>query len=395
MSQIAYWLSLVAIFAVPWENTITIGGLGSIGRIVGILGGLWWLAAIAIRRRIRQPHGFHIIFFAFVLWNTLSLLWSAAPDRTLSRVTTYWQLLIFVYMLWDLYPTAQKVRAGLQAYIFGAYVTILSILNVFLSGSITRYSADGFNSNVAGIILALGIAMAWHLTFFDPDTAKNHYLKWINFAYVPLALMCILLTGSRSALMAALPTLLYILFSLQKFNTVVRIFVFTFIIGIGLALLPFAQTSVDRFGGTAAGVNDDYSNGRMEIWEKSINVFSEHPMLGVGSFAFQEAATNTTEETKVPHSFIFALLSEIGLVGFSLFITLLGISMYCSVVQPTLISRVWLVIIIGWILCASTQNLEHRKQTWLVLDLAVCSACTQRSKTPLISSASYSSNSIS
>jgi hypothetical protein len=249
MQQIVYWLSLTAIFAVPWENLSTMEGLGSVSRIIGVLVGICWLAAVAIRRQVRRPHLFHVIFLLFILWNTLSLLWSAAPDRTISRAITYWQLFVFVYLIWDLYTTPTKLRSGLQAYIFGGYITIFSIVSGLLSGAATRYSASGFNSNVAGIILALGIAIAWYLAFFDEVGKTNHWFTLLNFAYIPLSLLCILLTGSRSALMAAFPAFLFIIASLQRFSPAIRSFLFALLIGIGLALLPFAQTSIERVSG--------------------------------------------------------------------------------------------------------------------------------------------------
>ncbi|HIK30746.1 MAG TPA: O-antigen ligase family protein [Oscillatoriales cyanobacterium M59_W2019_021] len=379
MYQIAYWLSLLAIFAVPWENLSLIGGLGSISRIIGVLVGLCWLAAMAVRGRVRPPHLFHFVFLVFILWNTLSVCWSVAPERSIDRSLTYWQLLVFVYLLWDIYTTQTKIRWGLQAYILGCYVTIYSLVGSFSSGAATRYSAEGFNSNVAGMILALGISIAWYLALFDEDGQKNQVFKWMNLAYIPLSLLCILLTGSRSALMGAFPGILFILNSLQRFNPIVRTLIFAFLIGVGLALLPFANTAIDRMTG-ASFTHKSYLNGRDKIWQKGIEVFAEHPMLGVGSFAFSAAATDTTEHIKVAHSFVLALLSEVGLVGFSLFIALLGISLYCAFKQPKWTSQLWAAVIVGWIFSAVTQNMEHRKQTWLFLTLSVCSACVSRSK---------------
>jgi O-antigen ligase len=379
MYQLAYWLSLAAIFVIPWESSVTISALGSIGKVVGVLGGICWLAAVAIRRRVRRPHLFHWMFLLFILWNTLSLLWSAAPDRSLERVITYWQLFVFVYLLWDLFTTPIKLRSGLQAYIFGGYITIFSIVSGLLSGAAARYSATGFNSNVAGIILALGIGIAWYLAFGDEVGKTHHGFTLLNFAYIPLSLLCILLTGSRSALMAASPAFLFILASLQRFSPMIRSFLFALLIGIGLALLPFAQTSIERVSG-ASFTRKGYLNGREETWQKSINVFTEHPLLGVGSFAFQAAATETTEDTKIPHSFIFALLSEVGMIGFSLFMILVGISMVCALQQDPWNSKLWLAVLFGWILGASTQNLEHRKQTWLAFCLPVCSSAVSRNR---------------
>ena len=47
MRQIAFWLSLALIFAIPWENSAKFEGLGSLAKLIGVAVAGAWAAAVA------------------------------------------------------------------------------------------------------------------------------------------------------------------------------------------------------------------------------------------------------------------------------------------------------------------------------------------------------------
>ena len=73
----------------------------------------------------------------FLLWNISSLFWSIDINLTMSRLETYIQLTVLVFLIWDLYTTDNRIRIGLQVYVIGAYITIQSVISNFLSGTTT------------------------------------------------------------------------------------------------------------------------------------------------------------------------------------------------------------------------------------------------------------------
>lgn len=393
MRNITYWLSLATIFVIPWENIVTIAGLGTVSKAIGFLVAGFWIFTVAITGQVRKPKLFHIVVLLFALWNGLSLLWTVDYGLTASRVVTYLQLFILVYIFWDVYTTKEALRAALQTYIFGAYITIISILQNFETASLEsneRLSASGFNANAAAIILALGIGVAWYLVSDQDHSQKIVWLKWLNFAYIPLALLCILLAVSRSALMGAFPSLVFIFVSLKSFKPSTRIFVFVLLVGIAFALGPFMGTSVDRFVGSEVGLSAQDLNGRDDIWRKGMEIFFKYPLLGAGSGAFRAASF---EKGTAAHSFVIGILGELGVVGLMLFLTIIGLAFYHARQQPKLLSGLWIAVLTGWILAAITQNFEHRKQTWLFFGLPTIGAGLLRreeqSSSPSLSSNPY------
>jgi len=54
MSAVTFWLSVILIFMIPWENAITFEGFGTIGRAVGFLVLFSWIVTVAGRGQFRK-----------------------------------------------------------------------------------------------------------------------------------------------------------------------------------------------------------------------------------------------------------------------------------------------------------------------------------------------------
>jgi len=383
MRTVAYWLSLILIFMIPWENAVTVAGLGTLTRVTGLLVAAVWVGALVVTGRFRKPHQFHMAVFVFVLWNTGSVFWSFSVEETVERIETYFQLAGLVLLLWDLYTTPAALNAGLQAYVLGAHVAVGSTVYNYLAGkeafaySGGRYTGAGLNAGDLALILTLGLPVAWHLTTSAGNGIKSYILKPVNYAYIPVALFAILLTAARMALFAAIPAVLFVLGTSARVKPLLRILISVVSIGALFALQPYVpQSSRDRLTTTSASIAERDLGGRAAIWRESIAVFSEDPLLGVGSGAL----STTIESGSVAHNTFLSVLAELGMIGFLLFAVMLAVAVYQAIRQPKWHSRLWLTVLTVWLIGVSAQTWEHRKPTWLFLSLVVVGAglSTQR-----------------
>ncbi len=199
MRKITFWLSLVMIFIIPWEDTLSITAIGSLSRLIGLIAGGFWLLTVLSEGKFRKPHPFHVFVLLFFLWNIISYMWSADPDGTITRITTYVQIFLMLLVIWEIYRKPADLMASLQAYVFGSYVCIGSALYNYLHGRIAvafevRYSATGVNANDLSLLLLLGIPLAWHL--YHQLDKKKGILRFINLCYIPLSIFAILLSGT-------------------------------------------------------------------------------------------------------------------------------------------------------------------------------------------------------
>ena len=375
MRTIAYWLSLVLIFMIPWENVNSLGSTEATwARAVGLLVGAFWVFTVIVTGEFRNPHPFHLAVYLFLLWNVISAFWSVDVDRTVDRIQTYLQLAVLVFILWDLYTTPAALKAGLQAYVLGAYVAIGSTVANYLAGaqeSYLRYSATGFNANDLGLTLALGIPVAWYLALSECDSKKDQLLRLVNYAYLPAATLAILLTASRGSLVAAIPGYFYVIASLPRLKLLPRVFVFVALVGALFALQPLVpQATLQRLATTGTQIAEADLGGRVDIWAQGLAVFSEHPLFGIGSGAFRAAV----KSGKTPHNSFISVLVDVGMIGLVLFVVILAMAVSPIMRQPKWISRFWLSVLLVLALGNFVHNWEAEKPTWLFLGLVIVSA---------------------
>ena len=377
MRTVTFILSLVLNFMIPWEGVVRIGGMGTGVKIFGYILAAFWLATIVITRRVRKPGTFQILLCLLVLWYALSVFWSENPSRSAAHAVTWFQMLLLAYIWWDLYTTRTAVLAGLQSYVLGAYVSLGSAISNFMSGKVfyshyDRYSAGETNPDGFGFLLAVGIPIAWYLAISENTAGKARWLRFLNYAYIPLAFMGIALSGTRTALIASVVGTAFGLASLTRVRIWVRIVILLLLIAASVYLLPYVQNlrSFERLGTTGAELTQGDLNNRTNNWQEGLAAFREQPILGIGGNMYP----TVNRWGKAAHNSFMAVLVELGLVGFLIFAGILVIVFTEAWRQPKWESRFWLTVFGVWTLGSYTLTWTHRKPTWLLLSLLIAAA---------------------
>ena len=378
MRNVAFTLSLIFIFFIPWEGVIELPGLGTLAKLVGYAMVVFWLATVVITGRFRKPGIFHLVFPLFILWNAISVFWSADLNRTLTHLGTWVQLFGLVFILWDLYTTRTSILAGLQAFILGEFVPIGIAISKYFSGNVfyahyQRFSpAAQTNPDGFGLILALGIPVAWYLASLEKTTKMSGLLKLINYTYIPAAFIGLALSGTRGALIAAIPGMVFGLFTLSRLKIWVRVIIFVFLASAIFFLLPYVKPlkSFQRWSTTTSELTGGDLHQRTFIWREGLAYFVEHPILGVGSNMYH----TVNSLNKEAHNSFVSVLVELGLIGFILFGIMLVIAIVRAWSLPGWDSKFWLTVLFVWAIGASSLTYEYRKATWLFLGLVISSA---------------------
>jgi O-antigen ligase len=381
---LAFVLSLVFIFVVPWEGMMEFPGLGTAAKLIGLATGASWLAAVIITSHFRKPGPFHIMVCLFVIWNALSLFWSSDPSSTFGHVLTWVQLLGMVFVLWDLYNTRPALMAGLQAFVLGAYVAIGAAVANYFAGNVfyshyQRFSPaaqtgpDGF-----GFLVVLGLPVAWYLASSMSTTRAGSLLKLVNYAYIPAAFVGLALSGTRTALIASVVGVAFGLSSLTRVRLAARVPIFLLLSLAILFLLPYVQSlrSFQRLGTTYTEITEGDLSNRTNNWREGLAVWPDHPIIGVGSNMYR----TVNSWGKLAHNTFISVLVELGIIGFILFGIILAIAVVKALSQPKWEARFWLTVLAVWAIGASTLTYEHRKATWLFLSLAIASAALTRQR---------------
>lgn len=390
MRKITFGLLLIFTFMIPWESGAVVGSFGTLTKLLGIVLFGLWIGIVIASGKLRRLRPFHLVLFLFVLWNVASLFWTVNINASLNRIETYVQLILLSMIVLDLIDTKSKLQALLQVYIFGACISVWSILSNYFSGNVDgahaeRYTSFGFNANEIAMLLVPCIPIAWYLiiSISEKEQINNadRVLLIINYVFIPFAFFAILLTASRTAFIALIPGWWFILGSLTKFSSLSRIFIAIAITLSIIFLQPLVpQASIDRLSTTEEELTEGDLSGRKAIWEQGTDAFLENPILGVGSGGFRYAI----EKGRASHNSYLSVLVDGGLTGFLLFGLVVGAACYQLRGQPKWIVSFWVVVLIGWGIGLYSINAEHRKTTWLLLTLVVVSAHVYKS-TPVVS----------
>jgi O-antigen ligase len=378
MRTLAFRLSLVLIFTIPWETVIEHPTLGSASRLIGVAAAMCWVLAVVTSGRIRRPGVFHAATAAFVVWNGITIFWTGSADRTIEHLATWTQLFVMTLMFWDLYTTRSSIHAGLQMFVLGGYVIAASTLVSYLSGAAfyaNRYTAAGTSPDDVGAVLALAMPAAWFLAMSRPSPAGGWLLRSLNYLYIPAAFMGIALSATRAALIAALPATIFGLGSMWRLKATSRLGLVVASVIAVLALLPLVpEASLQRLGSTGTEMSGGDLNGRLQLWSEGLESFAEHPVLGIGSNMYRSVNT----EGKVAHNSFISVLIELGSVGFLVFAIVLALAASACWRHPAWERGLWVSLLATWAVSAMTLTWEYRKPTWLVFGLVVASAAVAR-----------------
>lgn len=366
MTSFAYAALWIFVFALPWESVVVLPGVAIISRGTGALALGLALLAVVTSGRVRRLHGLHLAALLFVISAGAGLFavrFKEIPDKFL----TYVQLLLMVWMIWEIAPSKQRQLGLLTAYVMGAYISAFDTIMLFRrsAGELARFAAGGADPNDSAMVLALGVPMAWYLG----TTYRQPLLRWACRAYLPVAIVAIGLTGSRGGMLAAIVALLIVPLMITKLSPA-RLATAIVVLGISgsIAVAYVPDRLVQRFASTGAEVEDLRFGGRFKLWMAGVQAFAERPLIGYGTGGFKHAvAARLGIRTQVAHNSFLSVLVEQGLVGF-VFYSMMFIAVFLAVMDlPTLERRFGLVLLATLGIAMLPLTWEHHKAVWLVL----------------------------
>jgi O-antigen ligase len=370
MYSFAYGALWLFVFVVPWENMIVIPGLGTISKALGMFALVVTAFAPLISGRLRRVRFFHITAMVFVLLAGASVFRAYDNQQwALLRTGTYVQLLLVVWMIWELAPAVGRQRGLLMAYVLGAYVAGLATIRAYLMGegtsaTLRRFAAEGFDANALGTILALAVPMAWYLSL----TYRRPILQWLCRGYLPVAVFAIGLTASRGALVVVTVALLIVPLTLTRLTPAKMLGGMVLLLVCGaLAAVYVPQQSLDRFSTISSEVEGGHLGGRGQVWMGGMRAFARRPLLGYGAANFKGAVEPYVGRRVVAHNAYLSVLVEQGIIGFVPWF-LMFVAVFRQVRRlPPMERRFGLVLLGALGVALLPLSWEDKKPVWFIL----------------------------
>ena len=371
------------VFSMPIEKAIEIPGLGSISKLLGFIALGVGMLAIMLQARFRVPGQIQTMLAVFVLWSSITMRWSLAPDWTVERVITYVQLLSLVLLIWEFCSEERDVLCLLSAYVLGTLIPAGDTVQRFLLGHNTyynRYATTGFDPNDLALTLALSLPMSYYLTLRSKGP-----ICWLYRLQMVAAIGTTFLTASRGGTFCMLIALSLVVWTLphiaarQRIGIVVAMCV---MIVAAAALVP--PTSWKRLASAADEVSKGTLNSRTVLWKAGFDQFRTQSFGGIGAGAYPEASAKVIGRpwgfVPVAHNSFISVLVETGVIGIAVFGSMLAMLYRSAAAMSGMTRSFWLVMLAVWTVGVSSLTWEYRKPTWLLFGLlAAHIACYQPS----------------
>jgi O-antigen ligase len=370
LSRLAFTSLWFLAFAIPLEN-VMIPGVGLLGTVAGIIAAGLCVLAIVERGSIRPVRAGHIVLSVFVAWVAVSYLWSIDPAATLVQLAVYLRLLFMVWLIWQLCPEAKQQKRLLQGFVLGTAVAGLDTLHQFLrqnEAHYQRYAGAGLDPNDLGLVMALSIPIAY--CFFIENEGRR--IRWLYVAHLALAGATILLSASRGAMLAVAVALTIVPATAARLQRrQLAAIAVTAALMMAAALFVVPETSGQRLATIPEELTGGDLSGRSLIWAAGVELFREHPFLGVGAGAYVHGVRSSVAVPNVAHNTFLSVVAELGIVGLGLLCGLLAFLVVCAVELSWLAKRLWLVCLAVWIIGVQGLTWEMRKPTWWLFGMIV------------------------
>ena len=376
----AFILLWLYVFTLPWDYMLQFSvGIGSAGRVAGLLAFVACTVLIATTARMRRFRTFQIATAAYLAVVAASLFWTANPESTAHSVRSYVQSAMMVWAMWELGSKWRDLFRLATAYVAGASVAAISVFHNFSAATVelearqARFAADNWDVNDLALVLSLAIPLAFYVA--------TKRLDWISTclarAYLLVGPMAIVLTSSRSGVVVMTLAILALPLFLNRQTLRAKVIVAMVVACAAWIAWNYApQQSWDRLSTLLPSLRAGDLNFRDTIWRNGLRAFGSHYLVGVGAGAFETGAGINFSA----HNTFLAVLVEQGLIGFGVFSVILACAIHCSLRIAGTDRKMCVVLLLCWAVGTFTLGWAANRVTWFVLGLVISFGSARESR---------------
>jgi O-antigen ligase len=393
MADLSVGLCLYALFAFLNIVPDVGGSFLSFDKVAGGLLAVSWLATVASRKDVRRafisshPQFFAILTF-FLAWVVLSLTWAEQPSHGVEVASRY-VLRAFLYLIvFTAVRTPQHVRWLLGAFV--AASTLSGAYGLVAPPPVTdqdRLAGTIGEPNQLAAVLVAGLVIALAMAVVEKG---KPVLRLLLFAAAGLCLLTTFLTLSRAGLIALVVAMVAAVIVAGRWRAQVFagavVVITTLVVFFAFIATPHQRERVSSVGAGS-------TTGRSDIWTIGWRMVQAHPVNGVGVGQFQTSAVHfliapgtiqrsdlIIDRPKVAHNIYLHVLAEMGVVGLTAFLLIIGFALRCALMAARafqrrgdpamdLLSRAVFVGLVGILAADFFASEQFSKQLWLLLGL--------------------------
>jgi O-antigen ligase len=366
-------------------------GFLSFPKLLGLLLVMSWVGRLATdpeeRARLFDHTGIVYVLLVFAAWTGISVIWAndnASVLDTVLRVVPNAMLFPIVY---SAIRTRPQLMLLLGCFVIGTLISAAyGVIVPTDPNAQDRLSGAAGNANETAAALVAAAVMAGALA----ATLRGQPLLRLGAAIgMPLCAFALLLTLSRGGLVALGTALIAAIIMGGRWRG--NVLVLTAVAAVGCVTYFGAFASQDA---RERVTNFRGGTGRTDIWTVGWRMVQDHPIRGVGAGTFAESSVHyllrpgaitrsdfIVETPKSAHNMYLEVLAELGVVGLTLFLTIIGFSLACLVRairsfnrigdrELEILSRAMFVALVGLLASDFFGSREFAKELWLLLSIS-------------------------
>jgi len=264
-----------------------------------------------------------LILIAFIV---MSVPFGVYPGNSLSFIIeVYWKTLVGYFLILAYISTDEDINKLIWSYVLAIGFLSLTIINDSDSGRLA-INEDVFDANDTAFLLLLGLPfLVW----------KFISLKGINKYFVAVLLIATMValvkTNSRGAFLGLIAVYLVTITQINRLQVggLGKIIIASVIV-IGVTVYYGGDVYFDRIS-TLLEPSKDYNvsdtHGRIQIWERGLDMMLSNPFFGVGVDNFISADgmlyADIGARYQAAHNSFIQVGAEIGVIGLLMFILLI------------------------------------------------------------------------
>jgi O-antigen ligase len=384
------------------EAFTRVGGGITLTKLIGLLLVIGWFGALATagpvdrwrRGLLAGEPWLAASLLLFLAWAAMSLVWATQASNGTSVLLRF----ALNFTLFPIVLVAVQRRDD-----------VIWLYAIFITGAVTaaaygqlhagssaadtggRLQGGGLNPNQLGEVLVVAVVLAATLAANRRWSAPARVTA---FAAASLSAVALFLTLSRGALVGLGAALLVAPFAVGRGRRAGALALATLaVLGtIGWFAVIASPSSVQRI----THPDKAGGSGRETLWKVGWRMFEAHPVNGVGVGNYQVVSIHyllrpgiTTHDQFIvdtpaqfpPHNIYLNVLSELGIVGLTLFLAILGLTLAAALRAARafsrrgdpigeLLARGLFIALTGYLAALFFSTSLYSKQLWLLLALA-------------------------
>lgn len=366
-------------------------GVATFAKPLGLVITVSWLLSLAGRREripllVRDQPFLSVAIISFTAWAISSAVWASDVNAAEKNATRLVLTVVLLFIIYSAIREPRDVRVMTWAYLAGAFATSVYALasGVVYEGRIT---GGIVNPNFFAAELVVSLVLGG----FMLAVARRADMRLLLAGFLLTYGISFVLTQSRGGLIALATALVVAVVVAGPIRPQV---VVTILVVLALALTYYVRLAPQSLRDRVTNISAQGSAGRADEWRIALRIGADHPLLGVGLGNYPVVSPQYAASTinliavrhalqgSVAHNTYFETFSELGGVGLTLLLAILGATLATAIrgirslsqigdLETAILARGLVAGVIGLLVAYGFGSGEYQKQLWVLLGLLI------------------------